>query len=225
VGRAPVDTPAEVGVFVEKIIHYETQTHPHATNVLVLAEFLADTPTGPGPGGDMFDPLAPLFSAYQVAMLDDRPFTTPQWTKTDALNALNRSPYLVILNGHGNDETLIGVNYPFLRSVEISDLDALTNTRPFLAYSVACNIGQFDNDRFSPDSVGEETIKRHSRAPSRRSSIHEWVGMTRKTRRSTVVSFNIVFLKICSSLETRISGSPTNSPSMICLATSRPRGS
>ena len=105
-----------------------------------------------------------LCSAHTKSLLlDDRPFTTPQWTKTDALDALNRSPHLVILNGHGNDETLIGVNYPFLRSIETSDLDALTNAWPFLAYSVACNVGQFDNDQFSRDSVGEETIKRHSR--------------------------------------------------------------
>ena len=40
------------------------------------------------------------------------------------------------------------------------DLGALTNEDLFLAYSVSCHAGRFDNDPFSPDSIAEELVKR-----------------------------------------------------------------
>jgi hypothetical protein len=163
VGRAPVDTAAEVGLLVEKTVRYTTQAHPNLTNALFLAEFLANTPGGPAQGGDMFDPLVPLFTGYEVTWLDDRPETTATWDKADAFAALNESPHLALLNGHGNDSTLIGLNYPFYRSIETPDLLLLTNQWPFLAYSVGCNVGQFDNNQFLPDAIGEELVKNHSR--------------------------------------------------------------
>ncbi len=163
VGRLPVDTPAEVGIVVQKAIAYATRPHPNAAQALFLAEFLGDTSSGPAQGGDMFDPLVPLFAGYQVTWLDDRPYTTPQWNKTDAFSALNQSPHVALFNGHGFDNTLIGFDYPFFRSIETPDLVSLTNAHPFLAYSLGCNVGQFDNDQFSPDCIGEVLIKGHSR--------------------------------------------------------------
>jgi len=161
VGRAPVDTPAETMIFVEKTIRYAANGHPWPDTALFLAEILSETSNGLAQGGDMFDPLLPLFADYRITWLDDR-FTRPRWTKADAIMALNQSPHLVLLNGHGNDFTLIGLeNYP-ARAVETADLDALTNAYPFLAYSVGCNVGQFDNDRYSPDSIGEELLKRNN---------------------------------------------------------------
>jgi len=162
VGRAPVDTVADVNIFVEKTVRYETQTHPYLTNALFLAEVLDELEVPPSQGGDMFVPLEPLFAGYQLTWLDDR-FTVPEWVKQDALNAMNQSPHLVLFSGHGFYDTLIGWLRPFVRSIETPDLDQLTNQWPFLAYSVVCNVGQFDNDRFSPDAIGEEVVKRHSR--------------------------------------------------------------
>lgn len=162
VGRAPVDTPAEAMIFVEKNVRYATNGHPLPDTALFLAEVLSETSNGLAQGGDMFDPLLPLFADYRITWMDDR-FTTPRWTKTDAITAINQSPHLVLLNGHGNDFTLIGLeNYP-ARAIETADLDALANAYPFLAYSVGCNVGQFDNDRYSPDSIGEELLKRNNR--------------------------------------------------------------
>lgn len=162
VGRAPVETPAEVATFVTKTLRYATEPHVNRQNLLLLAEFLETTPTGAAQGGDMFDPLVSLLVDYKTTWLDDR-FTVPEWRKQDALNAMNQSPHLVLLNGHGNDNTLIGLEKPFIRSIETADIDLLTNQWPFLAYSVGCNVGQFDNDRFSLDSIGEELVKQHSR--------------------------------------------------------------
>ncbi len=35
----------------------------------------------------------------------------------------------------------------------------MTNEDLFLAYSVSCHAGRFDNDPFSPDSIAEELVK------------------------------------------------------------------
>ena len=162
VGRAPVDTAAEAAIFVEKTIRFESQPHAHPGDALFIAEFLGDSPTGPAQGGRMFDPLASVFEGYRVAWLDDRPLTTPQWTKIQAIDAMNGSPQMVLFNGHGESDVLIGGG-SLVRRVEASDLELLTNQSPFLAYSVGCNVGQYDNDKFSPDCIGEELIKSHSR--------------------------------------------------------------
>jgi hypothetical protein len=87
-----------------------------------------------------------------VARLDDLTLTTPPWKAVDAIDAMNRSPHLVLYNGHGDTDKIMRLS--------TGDLNALTNQDLFLAYSVGCNAGQFDNDRFSPDSIGEELVKR-----------------------------------------------------------------
>lgn len=163
VGRAPVDTPAEVTIFVNKLIQYASGVHPNARSALFVAEFLGESPSGPAQGGDMFTPILSLFEPYDLAWLDDRPHTTPQWTRADALGALNQSPHLAVFNGHGDDSTLMGGNSASIRGIRTSHLDSITNLHPFFAYSVGCNVGQFDNDKFSPDAIGEELVKRHSR--------------------------------------------------------------
>lgn len=152
VGRAPVDTPAEATAFVAKTLRYESQPHPQTTNALFMAEFLQDFPSGPAQGADMFEPLQPFFQGYTVTWLDDSPFTTPQWNRADALQSLNTSPHLALYNGHGDVDTMMRMS--------TSDLDFLVNQWPFLVYSVGCNAGEFDNDKFSPDSIGEELVKR-----------------------------------------------------------------
>jgi len=163
VGRAPVDTPDEVATFVGKSIRYETLGHPQADQFLLVAEFLKNTPNGPAQGGDMFEPLLPYLAGQQVTWLDDRPFSTPQWTKSDLQAALNGSPHLALFNGHGNDEVLMSSHLIPTRGIRTADVDVLTNAFPFLAYSVGCNVGQFDNDRWSPDAIGEELVKRNAR--------------------------------------------------------------
>ncbi|HOC00116.1 MAG TPA: C25 family cysteine peptidase [Verrucomicrobiota bacterium] len=162
VGRAPVDTPEEVATFVDKCLRYETFGHPQANHFLLVAEFLKSTPNGPAHGGDMFEPLLPYLAGRQVTWLDDRPFTTPQWTKSDLQAALNGSPHLALFNGHGDDEVLMSSHLIPSRGIRTDELDALTNAFPFLAYSVGCNVGQFDNDRWSPDAIGEELVKRNA---------------------------------------------------------------
>jgi len=158
VGRAPVDTVAEVNTFVEKTVRYEDQPHANFTNVLFIAEYLGTYAGVVAQGWDMFVPLTNYFSNYHQARLDDSPFTTPQWSYLDAINALNLSPHLALFSGHGDPGTVMGLI--------AEDLDVLTNQWPSLTYSVSCDSGAFDNDTFLDpfDCIGEELIKRNSRA-------------------------------------------------------------
>ncbi len=150
VGRAPVSTMAQAATFVEKTIRYETQTAVNRTNALLMATFLGDFPTGSCQGGEMFKPLRPLLGRFQSESLDDEPRKLPQWSRAQALAALNRSPHVVLYNGHGSADTLMRLRTP--------DLKALTNESPFLACSVGCSAAEFDHSKFAPDSFGEALV-------------------------------------------------------------------
>lgn len=154
VGRAPVDTVGEVNIFVQKTLQYETQAHPNRDDILIMAEYLGTQGGVVTQGWDMFVPLTNSFSSFQITRLDDAPMTTPQWTYVDAIDALNQTPHLMLFNGHGDPDSMM--------RMFTEDLDFLTNPFPFLAYSVGCDAGAFDNDQFGTDSIGEELVKRNS---------------------------------------------------------------
>jgi len=150
VGRAPVSTVEQVQTFVEKTIRYETETNAHLTNILLMATFLGDFPTGSCQGLDMYKPLRPLLGSYQADVLDDQPGKYPQWSRVHALKALNRSPHVVLFNGHGKDDLLMRMHS--------TDLTSLTNQSPFLLCSVGCSAAEFDHGKFWPDSFGESIV-------------------------------------------------------------------
>ena len=156
VGRAPVDTVAEVNTFVEKTVRYETQAHARLTNALFVAEYLN---VSDAQGYDILAPLTNDFAKYTVSWLDDAPFTTPQWSKFDVINELNLSPHLVLFAGHSDTDNM-------MQYLGASDLDGVTNVSPFVLCSVTCLAGAFDNDNFFDpfDCIGEELVKYNSRA-------------------------------------------------------------
>lgn len=98
----------------------------------------------------MYKPLHPLLDRFQLDLLDDQPHKLPQWSRTEALAAMNRSPHVVLYNGYGNADMLMR-----MRS---TDLTRLTNQWPFLACSVGCNSAEFDHGKFWPDSFGETLV-------------------------------------------------------------------
>ncbi len=148
VGRAPVETREEAEAFVEKTLRYAAAGNRNTNQALLLASCLEQ---GDAQGGEMLDPLAPLLARCAVTRLDDRPFKTPQWGASQALEALNRSPHLVLYTGHGASDQIMRLSP--------KHLGGLTNQDLFLAASVGCDAGRFDNDPFSPDSIGEELVK------------------------------------------------------------------
>jgi hypothetical protein len=150
VGRAPVTTEEQAATFVEKTVRYETEGNANTTNALLMATFLGDFPTGPCQGSDMYKPLRPLLGGFQSDILDDQTNKYPQWSRVQALRALNRSPHLVFYNGHGRDDILMRMHS--------ADLKGLTNEWPFLVCSVGCSAAEFDHGKFWPDSFGETLI-------------------------------------------------------------------
>ena len=149
VGRAPVDTAAEVANFLSKTLRYEQLGHAHPSNVRFLGEYLGSYSGGYAQGGDGLDPLLPNFSGYTVDWLDDRPVNAQTWGSAQCVAALNLSPHIVVHDGHANDS--------YALRLLISDVDALTNSEPFLINSVGCYCGAFDTS----DCIAEELIKRN----------------------------------------------------------------
>ena len=220
VGRAPVDTVEEANRWVEKTVRHEVIGTPNPTNALFLARYLGFFAPGvQAQGGRMLDPLLPKFNAsgFQVNWLDDRPFTTDQWTKSNAISALNRSPQVAVYNGHGD--------YDWIMEMYVPDVDSLTNRYPFFAYSVGCNAGEFDNDPFSPDCVGEELLKRHSRGAFAAvlNSRLGWFNPVNEEQYSGEFQTRF-FFSTCWSAGTPILARPINFPSTTCWAMWNLRG-
>lgn len=148
VGRAPVDTQAEVENFVAKTLAAESNT-VNRSYLLLAGEYLGGTLSQ---GGNSLDTLLPAVSnSHSVATwLDDRPGIVPAWTTADAVRTMSTSPLLVAHYGHTDDATLMRMT--------ASDLNSLSNALPFFLYSAGCDAGWFDN--FSPpDCIGEEFVK------------------------------------------------------------------
>ncbi len=156
VGRAPVETAAEVTNFVANCLAGE-QVPASRFRACFAGEYLFNAAAQ---GGNALDTLLPAFNASfcPVTWLDDRPQPAAVWSATDALGALNRAPLLVAHFGHGSDS----VYDTTVMRLAGSDLDALTNTSPFLLYSSACNAGAFDNDQWGDDCIAEELVKRNT---------------------------------------------------------------
>jgi len=150
VGRAPVASVEQVRAFVEKTIRCEDGSNPNPTSALLMATYLGQFPTGPCQGADMFTGLLPLLEGWTLTQLDDKPEKHPQWGRTEAVAALNRSPHVVLYNGHGNADILMRMRTP--------DLTRLTNQWPFLLCSVGCSAGEFDHGQFWDDSFGETLV-------------------------------------------------------------------
>ena len=156
VGRAPVETIAEVTNFVANCLAGE-QSKASGFRACFAGEYLEN---GTAQGGNALDTLLPAFnnSLCPVGWLDDRPALSAVWTASDAINALNSSPLLVAHFGHGSDSAYDTT----VMHLTAADLDALTNSTPFLLYSTACNAGAFDNDQWGADCIAEELVK-HNR--------------------------------------------------------------
>ena len=160
VGRAPVETIAEVTNFVANCLAGE-QVPAAGFRACFAGEYLEN---GTAQGGNALDTLLPAFSNSfcPVSWLDDRPALSAVWTTSDAITALNISPLLVAHFGHGTAlDVGTGADTMAMR-LTAPNLDELTNAAPFLLYSTACNTGAFDNDQWGADCIAEELVK-HNR--------------------------------------------------------------
>jgi len=153
VGRAPVDSQAEVQNFVGKTLAYQNMpmTDENLRKVCMAGEKLWDDPTW---GGDYKDEIKEGSSAhgyttvgfedsacnasFDVSTLYDRDYPGNNWPPSEIIDVINDNTHLVNHVGHaGVGNVMKMVN---------SDVDGLTNSELyFIGYSQGCYSGSFDN--------------------------------------------------------------------------------
>ena len=151
VGRAPVNTPVEASVFVEKTITCERdRPADYLSNVLMLAAKL-DGGTDGGITKDMIEGILPPY--YLVTKLYERDFTASVESTTNELNA---GQYIVNNIGHANNHVIGLACTNYAAYYTEADVDALTNEpRFFLFYSIGCYANAFDNRDPGGNYVGD----------------------------------------------------------------------
>jgi hypothetical protein len=151
VGRAPVDSCAEVENFVRKTLTYQATQAAYLQRAQFAGEWLWDD-AGEYNWGKTFleqihhssDELLPTLgfdqsAFYQVATLYDRDLGGPDsWGAAEILGVLNANPHLVNHLGHSY------TNYA-LRLTTDQLVAGIANSLPFLVYTQGCYPGAFDN--------------------------------------------------------------------------------
>ncbi|MDD1768156.1 MAG: PKD domain-containing protein [Methanomassiliicoccales archaeon] len=149
VGRATIDTPAEARNFVDKVISYERDySSSYLNKSLMVGNKLDDRPTW---GGDYKDEVVaesfPVTNPdLDIMRLYERDGT---FSEGALLSALNGGVNVVNHMGHGSDSEFADMT--------ISDVEDLVNTKYFVLYSQACDIGAFDQ----ATSGQQESIAEH----------------------------------------------------------------
>lgn len=161
VGRACVGDSFEVDNFIHKTVSYVYTNDSYLKKVLMAGEYLWDDPDTYG--DDYMDELINGSSAhgyttvgipsdnYTIDKLYDHEWPDHNWPKEEIINRINNNVHIINHLGHSW--------YDYNMKMEIADVDALTNTRYFFAYSQGCDNGGFDNP-YGYDCIAEHfTIK------------------------------------------------------------------
>ncbi|MDD5529957.1 MAG: C25 family cysteine peptidase [bacterium] len=138
VGRITVNTTAEAGNYIKKVLNYENSPDmEHLNKALFVGESL-DVYTW---GGDKKDSVAYLLPQFSITRLYER-----DGTFNDIPGHLNQGPHIINHLGHANSSIVM--------KLDGSTIDALTNTEYFLLYSQGCITAAFDYS----DAVAEHFI-------------------------------------------------------------------
>ena len=147
IGRACVGDTMEVENFIQKTISYIHTDDSYLQKALMAGEFLWDAPDTWG--GDYMDELINGSSAhgyttigvppenYTIETLYDRDWPGHDWPKEELITRINNNIHLINHLGHSW--------YDYNMKMDTTDVDLLTNTRYFFAYSQGCDNGGFDN--------------------------------------------------------------------------------
>ncbi len=150
VGRIPADTSTEATTQINKIIAYETGTHPN--NTLLIGEKLDSTPTW---GGDKVDWVYGFMNSMPKTELYDRDHGTNDWPRADLLSQINSNAHNWLNHlGHGN---------PYWNmKLANADVASMTNNKYFFHYTQACTSGSIDgrwpNGSYGADSILEDLV-------------------------------------------------------------------
>ncbi len=141
VGRAPASSATEAAHFVAKTILYETTLHANRTRGVWLGERLDDVTWGDDSKALVRDGCFP--SNWTLV---ERYEKTAPWTASQFIADLNANPHIINHNGHANAT--------YNAKLYNSNVDALTNTHPYLMYSIGCVSGNFQYS----DSIAEHHV-------------------------------------------------------------------
>ncbi len=148
VGRAPVETTAEVDNFVTKTLKYErNSTYGFQLEMLFLAEKLDDN-TDAGISKDYIGTTY-VPSRFNITRLYQ---TLNNLTKTSALNQMSSGKGIINHAGHCNWNVMSIGSYSLVRD----DVDSLTNKdKQGILYTIGCITTAFENN----DCIAEHYLK------------------------------------------------------------------
>jgi archaellum component FlaG (FlaF/FlaG flagellin family) len=171
VGRAPVDSEAEVQNFVAKTLAYQATpiTDENLRKVWMVGEYLGFGGVADW-GGNYKDEIRDGSSAhgyttvgfedssyapgFDLSTLYDRDYSSNYWPPTEIIGIINDNAHFINHLGHAN------VGYAMKMSN--SDVDGLTNDELyFIGYSQGCYCGSFDNRYDYGDYAGYDCISEH----------------------------------------------------------------
>ena len=151
VGRAPVDSYAELSNFVRKTIAYEsTASDPYLQEVLMVGEYLGFGGVSDW-GGNCLDEIkdGSGASGYDTAGFPD---DYQKSTLYDRDRVWDRSELVALIDGNVHTINHLGhANVGSAMKMSVEDAGRLKNDRYFFGYSQGCYAGSFDNR--DPDSV------------------------------------------------------------------------
>ena len=166
VGRAPVDSDAEVSDFVHKTLAYAAAAPPQ--DVWMVGEYLGFGGVADW-GGNYKDEIkngtdlygyttvgflnAPSAPAYDVSTLYDRDDPGNDWPPSQLIGIINGGVHLINHLGHANNT--------YVMKLGNADVDGFTNTKYFVGYSQGCYAGAFDNRDDWGDYLSEDCIAEH----------------------------------------------------------------
>jgi hypothetical protein len=140
IGRAPVNTAAQVSNFVNKTLWYEQVTDD---DYLKKALLIASTLDENTEAANSVDLTTEYFPQYTMTRLFERDGT---YSKSAIISKINSGTHILLHDGHTNSMTMMELSG--------SDIDAFHNTEYFFGYSLGCYAAAFEVS----DSVVEHFV-------------------------------------------------------------------
>jgi hypothetical protein len=145
IGRAPVDTPQEATNFVRKTLTYEQNPNASYLKKALMIGQTLDYQTQGGNGKDLVTEIIPQYTTTRLYSRDGT------YSRSAVINEMNKGTHIVNDYGHAGYWTVMGLYR--------SDVDSLTNTEYFMAYSIGCYSAAFDSATSGTgEAIGEHFI-------------------------------------------------------------------
>ncbi|MEO0233893.1 MAG: C25 family cysteine peptidase [candidate division WOR-3 bacterium] len=133
IGRVPVKTSSDIANFIQKVIKFENLIND---TILFAASFLDPNTDGSQNIENMIKNIPiknPTIKLYE---------SSNNLSSFSFIENINKSPYLISHDGHGNYSVIqTGIDY-----TSRSNFDTLKNTNPVLMYSLSCLSAAYDYD-------------------------------------------------------------------------------